>query len=334
MYKFVVLDKHIHPNADFTVEQKILEAQGIQCILAECKNAEEVLEVAKDADGIGLIYFDMNKEVIDQLEKCQVIVRYGIGYDSIDVKAATEKGIIVCNLPDYCQIDVATHAMGFILDMCRKITLFDRHCRAGNWDCTFGYPIHRLPLQTLGLVGFGSIARTLVQVLKGFNMENIIAYDPYAPAEAYEALGVRSVSLDELYAQSDIISLHVPLIESTHHMINEESIAKMKDGVMLVNTARGPVIKLDALLAGLESGKIRAAAMDVVETEPINDANHPLYKHPGVIVTPHSAYTSVEAELEQHQKVAYSGVDVLVKKIMPYNAVNKKDLEAKGFGRP
>lgn len=324
--KFVVLDMHEWNGVNFHIEKEILEEEGIQCILAECRTKEEIIEIAKDADGIGLIYSDIDKEVIDALDKCKVIVRYGIGYDSVDVDAATEKGIVVCNIPDYCQQDVATHTMAMLLDLSRKVTLFDRSVRTGMWDSNYGYPINRVDNMTIGLIGFGSIARTFVKYLSGFDSE-IISYDPYAQEDLFKELNVEKVALDDLYKRADIITIHTPLTPETRFLINSESISKMKDGVMIVNTARGPLIKLEDLLEGLKSGKVKAAALDVVETEPITDSNAELYNYENLIINPHTAYNSVEASIDLHQKIAYSAIDVLIKGIVPYNAINKKSLQ-------
>ena len=325
MSKFVILDSHELAGSNFNIEKEILEQNGIECIIAECKSIEEILEVAIDADGIGLVYVDMNKELIDKLENCKVIVRYGIGYDSVDVNAATEKGIVVCNLPDYCQPDVATHTMALLLDLCRKVTLFDRYVRDGNWNSNYGYPINRISSLTLGLIGFGSVARMFVKYMSGFDLK-IIAYDPYSPDSLFDELNVKRVTLDELYAEADVISIHTPLTPDTKHLINKESLAKMKDGVLIINTARGPIININDLLEALDSGKVKAAGLDVVETEPIFDKNNELYKYENLIINPHSAYNSEEASYEQHTKVAISAVSVLVKNEVPYNAVNKKQL--------
>jgi len=328
MSKFVVLDSHISARYLFDIEKSILESNGIECVLAQCRTEAEVIEAARDADGIGVIFSDINRNVISQLQNCKMMVRYGIGYDNIDVSAATERGIIVCNLPDYCQPDVATTAMALLLDLVRKVTLLDRHVRSGKWDLNYGYPVNRLSSLTLGLVGFGSIARTFVKFLYGFSM-NIIAFDPYADESLFTALNVRKVSLDELFAQADVISIHTPLTSETRHLVNRDSIALMKDGVYIINTARGPIIEQDALVEALKSGKVKAAALDVVEFEPILDKNHVLYECENLIVNPHIAFNSVEAAKEQHEKVAYSAIDVLKKNIMPYNAVNKKQLQSK-----
>jgi D-3-phosphoglycerate dehydrogenase len=321
--KFVILDTHELKGSNFQIEKDILEEQGIECIFAECKTKEEVLEVAKDADGVGLIYVDMNKEIINELENCKVIVRYGIGYDTIDVDAATDKDIVVCNLPDYCQPDVATHTMAMLLDLSRKVTILDKSVRNGLWDSNYGYPINRIDNLTLGLIGFGSIARKFVQYMSGFEAK-IIAFDPYADDTLFEEFNVERVEIDDLYKRSDVVSIHTPLTPETEFMINKETISQMKDNVLIINTSRGPIIKLRDLLDALDSGKVKAAALDVLETEPITDPNNVIYNYENIIVNPHSAYNSVEASIDQHQKVAYSAIDVLVKNIIPYNAVNKK----------
>ncbi len=332
MPKFVVLDSHVVPDADYRVEKKILEDKGIECVVGRCKSEEEILSLAKDADGIGLIYANMNRGLISRLERCQVMVRYGVGYDSIDVQAATDHGICVCNLPDYCQPEVATHAAALLLDLCRKVTVFDRYVRAGNWNENYGYKVHRLSALTLGLVGLGHMSRQFVRYIKPFGM-HLLAYDPYAGDETFRENGVEKVTLDQLYARSDVISIHTPLTPETHHLINAESIAKMKDGVMLINTSRGPIVDTDALVDALKRGKVQAAALDVVEGEPIRDPHAKLFECENLIVTPHSAYYSAESGRDQHQKVAYSAIDVLLKKVIPYNCVNRRQLAEKNNAR-
>jgi D-3-phosphoglycerate dehydrogenase len=328
MTQFVVLDSHRLPGGDFNIEKEMLEQEGVECIVSECKTEEEIIEQAKKADGVGLIYSEINKNIIDKLENCKVLIRYGIGYDSIDVEAATEKGILVCNLPDYCQPDVATHAMALLLDLSRKVTLLDRSTRKGNWDPNYGYPIHRLSCLTLGLIGFGSVARLFVKYLSGFDM-NIIAYDPYLPDSYFSELNVKRVTLEELYSLADAISIHTPLNPDTHHLINADAFSQMKEGVLLINTARGPIINLNDLLLALKSGKVKAAGLDVVEIEPVYDANAEMYSYENLIVNPHSAFNSVEASYEQHQKVGITAINVLVKGLVPYNAVNKSQLRDK-----
>lgn len=323
MTKYVLIDRHNVPDADYNVEKKIMENAGIECLICSCRTDDEVIEAAGDADGIGVIYYDMNAELIKRLPGCRLIVRYGVGYDCIDVAQATKQSIMVCNLPDYCRVDVATHTMALILDLARKTTLYDRYVRSGKWNDIYGYPTHRLDSMTLGFLGFGRLAQAAQKYARAFDMK-IIAYDPFLPASVFEELGVKQATLDELYAQSDIISIHVPLTADTKHIINKDSIAKMKDGMMIINTSRGPLIDNDALYIGLKSGKIKAAGLDVVEGEPITDAKFPLFACENVVVTQHSAYYSVESGKEQHEKVGNTMVDAFVKKEIPYNCVNMR----------
>jgi D-3-phosphoglycerate dehydrogenase len=323
--KYVLLDAQALFDADTGIEEKLLGEQKIECIKAECKTTEDVIRAAADADAVGLVYVQMNDKVMDHLKNCEVMVRYGIGYDSIDVPAATRHGIAVCNLPDYCQPEVATHTFALVLDCCRKVSLLDRSIRKKIWNGNLGYRMHRLSTLTLGLVGFGSIARLFVQYIKPM-VKEIIAYDPYLQADAMTKQGCRKVSLDDLWANADIVSVHTPLTEETRHLVNKDSFAKMKKGVIIVNTARGPIVNLEDLAAALKSEKVIAAGLDTIEGEPNVDLAHPIFSCDNVVFTPHNAYNSIEAEKEQHEKVAKSVIEVLNGRI-PYNCVNKKDLQ-------
>jgi D-3-phosphoglycerate dehydrogenase len=325
--KFVMLDSHTLPGDDFHQEKEIISANGHKCVLAQCRTFEEAVETAKDADCIGDNYFKIDDRLLSRLPKCTAIVRYGIGYDVVDTEAATKRNIAVCNLPEFCTVDVATHTLAFILDMCRKITIFDRRVRAGEWNVSYGYPVHRLNMLTLGLLGFGNTAK-IVSCFAGYLGLRIIASDPYQDAETFERVKVTKVEIDELYAQADIISVHVPAISETTHLICAESISKMKDGVMIVNTARGQIVNIKDLVRGLKSGKVRAAALDVVEGEPIFDMSHEMFHCENLIVTPHSAYNSVESSDDQHTQVAETVVK-LFQGNMPQNTVNKKLLRFK-----
>lgn len=325
MKKYVLLDGHAYNDCDFHQEYKILGDAGFECVIGSCKTVDEAVELAKDAEVIGDVYLKVDEQMLSRLPKLKGVVRYGIGYDSIDLAACTKRGIYACNLPTYCLEDVATHAMALLLDVARKTTLFDRHCRSGAWDVGFGYPVHSLSVLTLGLVGFGNIARSICEMAKAFKLR-VIAYDPFVKPEVFEKMGVAQVSLDALYAQADILSLHLPANPQTFHMINEAAIAKMKDGVMLINTSRGPIISQDALVKALKSGKVKAAGLDVVETEPIYDMNHPLYQCENLVVTPHVAYNTVEAADAMHTQASETAVEILRGKF-PWNAVNKRELE-------
>ncbi|MDR1626353.1 MAG: C-terminal binding protein [Spirochaetia bacterium] len=325
MKKYAMLDSQALAGADFGVEKKILEEAGIECAIGECRTTEEMVRLAADADAIGLCYVDMNGKLMDSLKKCKLLVRYGIGYDSINVPEATARGIAVCNLPDYCQPDVATHAFAMILDCCRKITLQDRLMRGGKYLTTYGYRIHRLSTLKMGFAGFGAIAKTLARYMKPYQMD-MLAFDPYLPEEVFAQNGVRQAGFEELLAQADIISVHSPYTPETHHMFCKASFAKMKDGAIIVNTARGPIICLDDLAEALKNGKLAAAGLDTMEGEPNVPPGHPIFACESAILTPHCAFNSAEAELEQHQKVAKSVIEFLGGNI-PYNCVNKKQLQ-------
>lgn len=261
---------------------------------------------------------------MDALKNCKVILRYGIGYDVIDVDAATERGIKVCNSPLHCLDEVATHTVAMILAMERQLVFFNDLVKQGKWLANAGFKPHRLSTQTLGFVGFGNIARRAAEFAKGFGF-HLIAYDPFLDAEKIEAHGVEKVSFDQLLEQADVISIHTPLLDSTYHLINRESIARMKDDVMIVNTSRGPIIAIDDLVQAVKSGKVRAAALDVVEGEPIVEAGHPLFETGRIICSPHAAYNSIEAEAQMMEVIAQTAVDVLNGK-NPMNIVNRKAL--------
>ena len=226
MEKFVMLDSHTLPDADFHQEKEILSAAGIECVLATCKNVDEVVEAAKDAEYIGDNYFRITDEVLSRLPKLKAVIRYGIGYDVVDVDACSRRKIALCNLPTYCVEDVATHAIALILDLVRKTTIFDRQVKKGNWDVGYGYATHRMSAKTLGLVGFGNIAKKLCHYAQAFDMQ-VLAYDPFISVEKIKSFGAKKVELDELLAAADIVSLHVPSTKDTIHMINAANIAKM-----------------------------------------------------------------------------------------------------------
>jgi D-3-phosphoglycerate dehydrogenase len=310
-------------SAEFRVLD-IFKNNGIEFIIENCKTEQEVIDQCADADALLVVYFPITKRIISHLDHCKVIMRYGIGYENVDVEAATEKGIAVCNLPDYCIPEVATHAMALILDAVRKTRRLHNELHKGIWSKDLGADVHRLSELTLGLLGFGNIARTLAQYAKPFGI-SLIAYDPYIPENVFAQLGVKKVELDELFATSDIISIHVPLTPQTRHLINKANIAKMKDQVIIINTSRGPIICEADLVDALQAGKIKAAGLDVFEAEPIKDKNHPLLQFDNVTVTPHVSYGSVESREDMLQKASKTIVTVLSGEI-PYNAVNKKTL--------
>lgn len=322
--KAIVVDKNSADGLDYSIQQKIFEEHGIEFVLEDCQTEDEIIEKCKDADALLVIYRKITPRIMDALTNCKVILRYGIGYDVIDVAAATERGIKVCNSPLHCLDEVATHTIAMILAMERQLVFFNDVVKSGRWLANAGFKPHRLSCQTLGFIGFGNIARRTADFAKGFGF-NMIAYDPYLEASVIEASGAEKVELEELLAVSDVISIHTPLFDSTYHLINRDSIAKMKDGVMIVNTSRGPIIAIDDLMGAVKTGKVKAAALDVVENEPISKPDHPLFETGNIICSPHAAYNSVEAEEQMMAVLAETAVQILNGED-PANIVNKKAL--------
>ncbi len=268
-------------------EKKILEPLGCEVVGQKIgKDPQQLIPLVKDADFVITQFAPVNADVIGAMQKCKVIVRYGIGVDNVDLRAAAAKGIPVCNVPDYCIDEVADYALAMILDLTRKITANANKIRSGTWGCAVPLEaFFTLKDMTVGVVGFGRIGREVAARLKAFKCK-VLVYDPPVDAAVIAAAGCTAVSLDELIRTSDLVTLHCPSNEQTHQMINAQSISRMKRGVMLVNTSRGTLVKTDDLTAALQSGQISAAALDVADPEPL-PAGHPLVKMDNVILTAH-----------------------------------------------
>lgn len=328
--KIVLVDSHLMKGRDFKLERDVVEGAGFEFELAECHSEDEVLEKCADADGLMVIYLKMGEKVAKGLKKCQVWARYGIGYDNFDVDAATAEGIKVCNIPHYCVPEVATHTTAMILELTRHLREFDADVKAGKWlsDQLEKRVVQRPVRQWVGLAGFGEIGRTVAGQLKAIGF-NVMAYDPYQPDSMFEQLGVRQVELDTLLEESDILSIHMLLDSETRYFVNKDTLARMKDGVILINTARGGVIDEADLLEALNSGKVAAAGLDVLNEEPINEAALPLARHKNVLITPHVAFRSEESFVALCEGAATAASSVLLGKIkgnLPFNIVNRKQL--------
>ena len=305
-FKVVVTD---YEYSTFAPEEAVLDKLGIKLTFEQCKTEDDVIAACKDADALINQYAPITRKVIEQLDNCKVISRYGVGFNTIDVDAATEKGIIVGNVTDYCLDEVSNHAMALLLSLARKVTLLNSSVKNGNWDFKVAVPIHRLQGQTLGLVGFGTIPQTVARKAQAFDL-NVIAYDPFVSQEVAAAQNVELVTLEELCQRSDFLSVHVPLNAQTEGMISRSEFAMMKKEAFIINTARGPIIDEQALIEALQAGTIAGAGLDVLETEPIA-ADNPLLSMDNVSLNPHSAFYSVEAETELKRKTAENVADVL-----------------------
>lgn len=305
-FKVVVTD---YEYKTFAPEKEVLDKLGIELVFEQCVTEDDIIAVAKDADALINQYAPISRKVIESLEKCKVISRYGVGFNTIDVDAATEKGIIIGNVTDYCLDEVSDHAMTLLLCSARKVALLNQAVKTGNWDYKVSIPIFRLRGRTLGLVGLGNIPQSVAKKAQAFGLK-VIAADPFVPKEIATQLDVELVSLDELCEKSDYISVHAPLNQHTQGMISYEQFNKMKKEVFIINTSRGPVIDEAALINALVEGKIAGAGLDVVEQEPI-ETNSPLLKMDNVILNPHVAWYSEESETELKRKVAQNVADVL-----------------------
>ena len=285
------------------VESEILAKLGAEVIPARFKDEDELIQNVRDADAILNAVTKITRRVIESLQKCRVIVRYGIGVDTIDIPAATEHGICVANVPDFCWEEVSDTAMSLILAVSRKVVYMNNLVKEGIWSRSKAAPIHKYQLQTLGLLAFGNIPRTLVKKARPFGFKRIISHDPYVSQEVFRQYGVEPVDFETLLRDSDILSIHTPLTEETYHIIGERELRMMKPTAYLINTSRGPVIDEKALCRALSEGWIAGAGLDVMEKEP-PDRDNPLLKLDNVVITPHYGSYTEEAYHELKVKVA------------------------------
>jgi D-3-phosphoglycerate dehydrogenase/C-terminal binding protein len=286
------------------IERRILgELADVKAALA--MNEADLAGIVEEADALMLYHFiSITRKTIERLKKCKLIVRCGVGFDNVDRQFARERGIAVANVPDYGTEEVADSAIGLMLTLFRGVHYMNSRGQAkqGEWIYTQVQPTHRLRTQTVGLIGVGRIGTATALRCKALGL-NVLYYDPHVPDGRDKALGITRVeTLGELLGRSDIVSLHCPRTPETTHIINADAIAQMKPGAYLVNTARGGCVDANAVLAGIESGKLRGAGLDVLEVEPPKDdeplikawrdPNHPA--HHRVIINPHAAFYSEE----------------------------------------
>ena len=282
------------------------------------------VRLAELADVIVVGMAPMTREFFNALPHLKGVVRLGIGVDSVDLDAATDLGIVVANVPDFCSEEVAEHALGLIFAVTRKLALADRKARAGHWvpgmDALLR-PIRRLSGQTLGLIGLGKIGRSLARKAKGLGLK-VIAYDPHVSAEAARVAGVPLMSLEALLPQTDILSLHVPVTAETKGIVNARTLALLKPGAILINAARGPVVDEAALCGALASGRLAGAGLDVLQQEPLR-LPHPLTEFANVVFTCHYASMSEESYASMRQQVSEQAVEIL-RGEFPRNLVNTR----------
>jgi D-3-phosphoglycerate dehydrogenase len=286
----VVLTDYVWDSLD--VERQTLA--GLATLVAlQTKKAEDFLAEAADCDALLNTYAGpITADAMARMPRCRIIARYGIGVDTIDLRAATEAGIIVTNNPTYCIEEVAEHTLALLLACARKIAFYDRLVRGGRWELPPGKPMFRLVGRTLGLVGFGNIARAVAMRAAAFGMRILFA-DPFVRPGQFPVPGDKR-ELAELLAESDFVSLHPPLNAETRGMMNDDAFARMKPTAFLVNCSRGPIVDTAALVRALDAGRIAGCALDTTDPEPLPDP-HPLRGRENALITPHAAWYSEQA---------------------------------------
>ena len=313
--RIVIVTDTVFPNLDKTRE--ILSPATTLKVLEDSK-AQSILEATGDADAVLVTYARITGEMIRHMKRCRIIARYGIGVDNVDVEVATQSGIIVTNVPDYCIEEVSDHTISLLLALGRKLISANAHVHDGLWEMSSVVPIRRLRGSVIGLIGFGRIARQVACKLQAFGMK-VVAYDPYVPQEVLRRADVQGMNFEDLLSAADYISIHVPLGPSTSHIFNDVAFRRMKNTAYIINTARGGIIDEGALVKALDAREIAGAALDVLEIEP--PFGSPLLGREDVILTPHTSFYSEESLLELQTKVAEEVVRVL-NGYLPRNPVN------------
>ncbi len=288
---------------ELDVERTTLEPLGCTIVAEQCRTEREVAALVRDADYVLTQFAPVGAEAIGAMTKARAIARYGIGVDNVDLSAAAERGIPVCNVPDYCIDEVADHTLGIILALTRQIAWLSAGVHAGRWASPPPLDrFHALAELTTGVVGCGRIGRAVIGRLTPFKTR-ILVHDPLVSAADARVLGGESVALETLFETSDLITLHCPSTPDTRRMINVRSLATMKDGVLLVNVGRGTLVDTDALVAALRDGKVAAAGLDVTDPEPPGE-DSPLLSLDNVVITSHIASASVRAAAALRSGVA------------------------------
>lgn len=288
---------------DTSIEQGVFSQGGVDFKLSPSSDAETLSELGKTADALLVVYANVTAQVIDSLERCKIIVKAGIGYNNIDVEAATKKGIIVANVPDYCQDEVADHTFSMLLVLARKTCYLHNQVVKGVWDANQGKHAPQLKGKTLGLLGCGAIGQQVAARAKPFGLK-VIGFDPYSSPKSLAEFQIENITnFDVFLSEVDFLSLHLPLTEKTKHIINKASLAKVKKTAFVINTARGGLIEENDLYNAILEGSLAGAALDVLEQEPPR-AVPKLSQLDNVIITPHTAFLSQDSVSELRKKAS------------------------------
>lgn len=293
-------------------ETEIYESNNIEYRITnnEANFENDLKEFGKYAEVIiTQVNFICDKKLINQIKNLKAVLTFGMGFNNVDLKAAQEKGVYVCNVPDYCGEEVADHTLALSLTLLRGIHEYNFKVKGGSWNPTDMRPLRRLSELTIGLLGFGQIAQKVAKRFKAFNTK-VIAHDKFLEDSVFGEVDVESVSFEELLKNSDLLSLHIPLTPETQYILSEKNIRKMKKNSILINTCRGGVIDEQALVKLLDENHIVSAGLDVLEKEPPNGSDL-IVSHNNTIVTPHAAFFSIEAKEEMQIKTAENAIRVM-----------------------
>ena len=318
--KIVITD---HRFKDVEQERRAVEAAGGELVVGQATEEQQAAQLCEDADGVLTARAPITKRVIEAMTRCRIIVRYGIGVETVDIAAATERGIMVANVPDYCVDEVSDHALTLLLMLSRQMIPSIALAREEKWLIAKMPAMHRVRGRICGLVGCGQIGSLLAGKVRALGMQ-VMIYDPYLSESRCREMGAELVSFERVLAESDFISLHAPLNEQTRNLFGEAAFAKIKRTAFLINTARGGLIDEAALIAALDAETIAGAGLDVVESETaITPVRMALVNHPKIVVTAHTAWLSEEARASLQAK-AVAQVVAGVKGEKPYGMVNSK----------
>lgn len=314
----ILITDYIWPTIE--IEQRMAEEAGVTLVVAPDGNEETLIDLAKDADGIITNFASVTGNVLRAASKCVVVSRYGVGVDNIDVRVATELGMVVTYVPDYCMDEVADHTMAFLLALNRMLVPFDRFAREKSWGAVpLTLPVMRTRELVLGIVGLGRIGVAVCRRARALGME-VLAWDPYIEDSAFEVAGAKSVSMETVLQESDFVTVHTPLNDETRGFIGEREFGLMKPSAYIINCARGPIVNEATLIEALQGKEIAGAALDVVES-PLPSPDNPLFKMDNVLITPHVAFFSRQSLQELQSRAMGAVIDALNGK-MPGNVYN------------
>ncbi len=305
----LIVHADARPGSQLGEERRALGDLDCKLVATRASSEDELIANVRDADVVLVAGAQITRRVLENLPQCRCVVRYGIGLDNVDLEAATDQGIVVAHVLDFCSEEVSNHAIALLLAMARRLLPLHQDIAAGRWRSAHASGMAPVHGQTLGIIGFGNIGRAVGRKALAFGLR-VLAHAPYCDPKAAEEMSVKLVPLDELLAEADYVSLNTPLTPETRHLIGAAELKAMKPTAVLINTARGPVVDEPALVEALSNGEIAAAGLDVFEEEPL-PPDSPLCRLDNVVLTPHVGSVSPEAMRQLRQEVGRAAADVL-----------------------